>query len=50
MKIRIGWMTPEMGVELVSPDGETIDIVSYLGALTGAVKMLSQHIQELRGV
>ena len=40
----VGTMTTELPEELLSPDGQGIDIPSYLGRLTQAVKALDKKM------
>lgn len=48
-KTRIGGLTTEMPPELVTSDGMRLDLVSYIGVLTGAIKQLHKKIEQLEG-
>jgi len=48
-KIRVGGLTTEMPKELVSSDGKRLDVMSYIGFLTGAIKQLNKKVKELEG-
>lgn len=47
-KPRVGGLTTQMPAALVTPDLEQLDVVSYLGVLTGAIQQLSAELTQLR--